>query len=262
MLTLTQDNFILNLFIAFLGGLITFFASCLLPLVPTYLAYLSGITTATVSSNTKDTNNTDKSLNSKNDSQKALFINSLLFTLGFILIFTLLGVSAASLGKFFALNRSLFQQIGGLILIILGLFILNIIKPTFLQKEHKIKLATTKFQKINSFLFGATFGFAWTPCIGPILAVILLWASQANTVFQGATLLFLYGIGLGLPFILIGLFFEYLVPKLKKASKFGYYLNKFAGLIVVITGTLLLLGVFEKVAGYILINTGLYYLGA
>lgn len=224
------DGSEVNLLIAFLGGTITFFASCLLPLVPTYLAYLSGIPLKEGVKNTK--------------SRDRILVNSVAFSLGFICVFVLLGAGASSIGILFATQRVFLQRLGGAFFIILGVFMLGIIKPGILMKERKIKLPKnlSKWRKLNSFLVGMFFGFAWTPCVGPVLAVILFWASQTNTVLQGTTLLFVYGLGLGLPFVLIGLLFDRLLPVLSESQKFGAVLNKIAGLIILVTGILLLVG--------------------
>jgi cytochrome c-type biogenesis protein len=126
----------------------------------------------------------------------------------------------------------------------------GLIKPLALFKELKIKLPSnpTKWQKVNSFLVGLTFGFAWTPCIGPVLAVILFWASQAETLFQGVALLFVYGIGLGVPFLVIALGFEQLAPKLVKAKAFGKALHLISGLVIILMGFLLITGNVDEMS--------------
>ena len=226
------DGSKVNLLIAFVGGLVTFFASCLLPLVPTYLAYLSGVTLS------------ENNPKSEKHLKKSIFINGLIFTIGFIFIFVLLGAGINTFGRVFAQNRRVIQTIGGFFFVVLGLFMTGLIKPLALFKELKIKLPSnpTKWQKVNSFLVGLTFGFAWTPCIGPVLAVILFWASQAETLFQGVALLFVYGIGLGVPFLVIALGFEQLAPKLVKAKAFGKALHLISGLVIILMGFLLITG--------------------
>ncbi|MCA9308328.1 sulfite exporter TauE/SafE family protein [candidate division WWE3 bacterium] len=219
------DGSQINLFIALIAGIITFFASCLLPLVPTYLAYLAGLST------TNDIKN------------KQVFINGVLFTLGFIIIFVLLGATANSLGRLLIEYKTLMQKLGGGMLIIMGLLMLEIYTPTFLYKERRLdaKSFRTKWQKVNSLLVGFTFGLAWTPCIGPVLAVILFWSSQTTSFLYGVSLLLAYGIGLGIPFIIIALFFEKLAPRLREFNRFGNVLQKVAGGIIIIMGILLIL---------------------
>jgi len=213
------DGSNVNLFVAFAGGVVTFFASCLLPLVPTYLAYLTG------------------------SAKKNTLLNSLFFTLGFISVFVLLGLTANIIGNFFSLNRGLIQKIGGVFLVFVGFFMLDIIKLPFLYKEKRFEFDAVfkRWKKARAFLFGVTFGFAWTPCVGPVLSVILLWASQADTAARGVLLLLVYGLGLGLPFILIGLFFDTVWKYVQKFSKFTVILNKLSAGLIILTGILLVL---------------------
>lgn len=233
------DGSEVNILIAFVGGFVTFFASCLLPLVPTYLAYLAGLSA---------------SLEDEKNLRKEIFINGLLFTLGFIAVFVLLGATANTLGRGLIAHRQTVQKLGGVLFIILGAFVLGIIKPAFLYKELKIKLPKnlTKIKEFNSFLVGTTFGFAWTPCIGPVLAVILFWASQAATVWKGVALLTAYGIGLGVPFLIIALGFEHLAPKLRRASKVGRITQYISGIIVILAGILLILGKLDVISIYLI----------
>lgn len=233
------DGSQVNLLVAFAGGVITFFASCLLPLVPTYLAYLAGIATSDTS------NSTEKKLY-----KRTVFLNGLIFTIGFILVFVLLGATANTVGRVFASYKPLMQKVGGVFFIVMGLFMLELIKPIFLYKERKIELPKnlTKWKKLNSLLVGMTFGLAWTPCIGPVLAVILFWASQAQSLVQGVSLLFVYGIGLGLPFVVVAFMFESIAPKLSKSTKFGHILQKVAAIVILVMGILLLFGKVEFIS--------------
>ncbi len=237
------DGSQVNLLIAFIGGVITFFASCLLPLVPTYIAYLSGIAT----SRTIDDSH-------KKVFKRDIFINGLIFTIGFIFVFVLLGATTNTLGRFLGIYKPLIRKLGGFLFIIMGLFMLNIIKPHFLYQERKLRLSVspTKFRKLNSFFVGLTFGFAWTPCIGPVLAVILFWAAQTETVWQGMSLLLAYGIGLGIPFLVVALFFEKISSKLVITKRLGRYLNLLAGIVILLIGALLILGKVELLSMWLL----------
>lgn len=220
------DGTHINFLIAFFAGVVTFFASCLLPLVPTYLSYLTGIALK------------------RNVHKSEVFINSLLFTLGFIFIFILMGATANVLGAFFAQSRETVQKIGGAFFIFVALFMLGFLKPAFLYKELRIDMVKhhVRIKKLNSLLMGLTFGFAWTPCIGPVLGVVLFWASQSATFASGMLLLLFYGLGIGIPFVLFGLLFEKLSPKLSAANRFGKMLNIIASVLILITGILLLNG--------------------
>ncbi|MFC1626706.1 cytochrome c biogenesis CcdA family protein [Patescibacteria group bacterium] len=239
MLPITFDGSQLNFFIAFIAGFITFFASCLLPLVPTYLAYLSGVT---ITSKIE--------IKEKIIFRKDIFIHGVIFTIGFILIFSLLGAGSNVIGRSIIVNRLLFQKIGGLFFIFLGLFLMDVIHPSFLYKEWRMNTSMnlSKLTYLNSLFVGITFGFAWTPCIGPVLGVILLWASQGESVAYGMLLLIFYGVGLGLPFLIIAAFFDYLSQYLKKTARFGLILQKGSGVFIVFVGILLILGKMEVIS--------------
>ncbi len=243
------DGSNVNFLVAFVAGVITFFASCLLPLVPTYLVFLAGIAT-----NAKKVDSSGRFL-----FKREIIKNSVLFTLGFIIVFVLLGATASAFGKYLSIHRNLIQAIGGIFFVIAGLFMLGFLKSDVLLKEHKADYSKyiTKLKWLNALIFGATFGFAWTPCIGPVLAVILFWASQAESAINGTLLLLAYGLGLGMPFIFVGVFFEVLSPKLSKASKFGFYLNKVASIVIILIGILLILGKVQIVSFFLLELFGL-----
>ena len=222
------DGSKINFLIAFVAGLITFFASCLLPLVPTYLAYLANLSGK-------------QEVVGKRLFQRHVLVNGIIFTIGFITVFILLGASASAIGGFLIKYSAIIKKVGGIFLILMGLGMLNILKTplSFLEKRIDLGIRFDHWAKIKSFLVGMTFGFAWTPCIGPVLAVILFWASQATYVSLGIWMLFAFGLGMGFPFIVIAAFFETLSPKLSHTQRFGFIINKIAGLIILIAGILL-----------------------
>lgn len=224
------DGSQVNLFIAFLGGIITFFASCLLPLVPTYLAYLAGIATS------KQEEEVDKSI-----FKRRVFVNGLIFTFGFIFIFVLLGATTQTLGVLLSQYKPLIRKISGVVFVLMGLFMLDVIKIQSLYQERKFQLPKSleKYKEFHSFIVGMAFGFAWTPCIGPVLAVILFWSAQTDTVWKGMSLLLSYGIGLGVPFVITALFFESISTKLVKTRKLGKILHDVSALIIIMMGILL-----------------------
>lgn len=230
------DGSQVNLLIAFFAGIITFFASCLLPLVPTYLAYLAGIATSK-----------EEEEIPKNILKRKIFINGVIFTLGFVFIFVLLGATTQTLGVLLNQYKPMIRQISGIVFIVMGLFMLDLIKIPQLYAERKIQLPKylEKYKFLHSFLVGMAFGFAWTPCIGPVLAVILFWSAQAETIWKGISLLLFYGIGLGTPFVFTALFFETISTKLIKTKKFGKKLHQIAALFIIMMGILLFLNKIE-----------------
>lgn len=254
---LTQFNTYLELFlsgqsvtflVAYVAGIVTFFASCLLPLVPTYLAYLSGV-----------------SLQSDKATTQRLYIFriALAFVTGFVFAFVVLGMTINQFGSPFVTWRPIIEKVAGLLFIFLGLFTLGFFRNSILIQERKpawkvffdrilgkkqvssIHLWIEDHAMVHAFLVGIGFAFGWTPCIGPVLAVILYWASQAQSTWHGGFLLFVYGLGLGTPFLLTALLFEKIVPVLKKSQKIGHYIMILSGIVIIISGILLLTGQFQ-----------------
>lgn len=178
---------------AFLAGVVSFISPCVLPLIPGYLSLVTKLSFDELT-DTKSTNLFQKVL-----------IPSVFFVLGFSFLFVILGVSATLLGAFFQQNKILLLKISGVIIIIFALFILEIIKIPQLYRDRHLQLETNNFSYLGTFLLGMAFGFGWTPCVGPILASILLYASTSEGAGEGAMLLFVYSLGLGLPFIITGL---------------------------------------------------------
>lgn len=228
-----------NLFIALLAGFVTFFASCLLPLVPTYLAYLSGI-----------------ALNNETVKNQRWHIvrMAMLFVLGFIGTFIVLGLSLHQLSSVIGQYRKVLNQLAGLFFVLMGFFMLGIFKHRLFSQERKVDIDGffENNRSIHAILTGIAFGFGWTPCIGPILAVILFWSAQAETLIKGFSLLLAYGIGLGIPFILVALAFERIVPLLKKYSKVSHIVNLVAGGIIILAGLLMISGRFQDLSLFIL----------
>ncbi len=233
------DGSSVNFGIAFIAGLVSFFAPCVFPLVPAYIGFFTGVAA------------TDEELKSK---RNEILKYSLIFVSGFLIVFLLLGLSATSLGHAFAVNRAVFAKIGGVVMVLLGMYLLGVFKNPAIYRELKIDLhkKLTKYQSVNAFIFGLTFGFAWTPCIGPVLAVILLWASQASSALVGTALLLAYGLGIGVPFILIGLFIDKIMPWIRKTAKIQQYVHTIAGALILIFGIMLLTNTLGYISAYLL----------
>lgn len=225
----------LNPLAAFAGGFTTFFASCLLPLVPTYLAYLMGSSTIT----------DEKTGRSK------LLKTSLVFVLGFSLTFIIFGLVLNRFAGLLLPYRWWLEKIGGLLFIVFGLQLLLPTTNSFLQREWRLPDISQKMSKwhyTHAFLFGVVFASGWTPCIGPMLAVILLWSAHQETLLQGAILLTSFSAGLGLPFLLTALAFEKVMPWWQRSKKVSSYVRIVAGGLVLINGVLLLTGVWQGMA--------------
>ena len=173
---------------------------------------------------------------------------------GFIVAFVLLGLTLQQFSFYLTSYREVLQQVAGLLFVLLGLVILGLVKPSFVTQEYRLPLQHLfiKYRLVHAFITGIAFAVSWTPCIGPVLAVILYWASQTATALEGTLLLVSFGIGIGLPFLLIAGAFEWLLPIIRKYQKVGYYLSILSAIIIILMGTLLLIGQFQQASGMML----------
>lgn len=230
----------LNLIIAYAAGLLTFFAGCLAPIAPVYVGYLAG--------------SVPEGLDVKH---KAVFTkNALVFTSGFLSIFLLLGFTVNTFARSLTVYRPILEKIGGLFLVVFGLFFAKLISIPFLEKTYQARFRGTPGKTSGSFLLGATFGFAWTPCVGPVLAAILFWAGSQSTFAEAIPLLLLFSLGLGTPFILLGLAFDKFLPLLKKFNTYAPAINKISGILLVIFGILIFTGKFSVISSFLLQKLG------
>jgi len=178
---------------AFLAGVVSFLSPCVLPLIPGYISLVSKLSFEELSGCTPESK------------VRKILIPSIFFVLGFSAVFVMLGASASYIGSFIQQNKILLLKISGIIIILFGLFSMDVIKIPQLYRERRLNLPHHKLGLIGTFFLGIAFGFGWTPCVGPILASILLYASTAEATGKGAALLLVYSAGLGLPFLLTGL---------------------------------------------------------
>lgn len=228
----------ISIFVAFSAGLISFLAPCILPLIPSYMAFITGVSIEELSSQ-----------ESLRQVRKKVVFNSLAFILGFSVIFIALGASATFIGKFLAENIRWLEIVGGVIVIILGLYFIGILRLGFLDREKSIRLKKKPLGYFGTGLVGMAFGAGWTPCVGPILGGVLTMAATTQNLFKGILLLVFYSLGLGIPFFISGIilhrFFEYfkVIRKYFKAIKIA------GGVLLIAIGVMLILGYFSAVAG-------------
>ena len=224
-----------ELFIALGAGLISFLSPCVLPLIPGYISFISG-----------------QSLNELIESKKVNLIPLVLFSLGFSFVFISFGAAASALGKILLQNSNYLRIVAGTIIIIFSLQLLGIINIGFLNYEKKYY--TKKSTKpLFVFIVGMAFGFGWTPCIGPILGSILALASTEENISRGILLLSFYSLGLAIPFILSGFLIQKLLLFSKNFKKNINIVLKFGGIILLITGVLILTNQLQ-VLGYYILN--------
>ena len=217
---------LVQIFAIFLEGIISFFSPCVIPLIPLYMGYLA--------TNAKEIDENGNVTYKK----KIVLIYTLFFILGISMSFFILGLSFTGLGLFFKDNRKIFLEIGGIIIVILGLFQLGIIKVDFLNKEKKLKINfnPNKISKKTAFLMGFLFSFAWTPCVGPALSSTLIMASTASTALIGNLFVLVYAIGFLLPFIILGLFTTKVLNIIKRKQNILNYIVKIGAIIIIVMG--------------------------
>jgi len=220
--------------VAFTAGLLVFLSPCILPLIPAYLSYLTG-----VSFNESSSDNTKKR---KRQIMILTIFHALSFIIGFSIVFVALGASLTLLGSLLYEYQPIIKKVGGILIIFFSLMIMGVIKLPFLQKEAKFSYKRESVSFISSFIVGAVFAAAWTPCVGPILGSILVYASSTASIKTGIKLLTVFSIGLAIPFFLAALAMNSLLAYIEKVKKYLRVINVVAGSILLIFGVLLIFG--------------------
>ncbi|MFW5972302.1 MAG: cytochrome c biogenesis CcdA family protein [Bacillota bacterium] len=213
----------ISILVAFSAGLFSFLSPCVLPLIPSYLSLLMG-------EFAKQDTAQDK---------KQIIIPAIIFIFGFTSVFIILGLSASYLGQVILKNLNLLQKISGVVVIILGLHLTGILKFKFLYREKGLNKFKAGNKYLRALIMGFSLALAWTPCIGPILSSILIYASTSDTIFQGGILLLFYSIGFAIPFLLTAVFLEWTLPKLKKINPYLPIIQKISGVFLIVLGILI-----------------------
>ncbi len=228
----------LSIFIAFTAGLLSFVSPCVLPLIPSYLTYITGVSF-------------DELVEAREKSiRRQTLIHSLLFILGFTLVFTALGASATYIGNFFQQNQGLIRKIGGVVVVVLGIHITGIVKLRFLEQEKRLELKNRPIGYLGSVLVGVAFAAGWTPCIGPILASILLYASTSQKMMDGIVLLVSYSLGLGVPFLVSALAFNSFLAYFARLNRYLRVISIISGIFLIIIGIMLFFNLFAVLSQY------------
>ncbi len=223
--------------VAFGAGFLTFLSPCLLPIIPSFIAYITGISLGDMSDPGKIAS-----------AKRSAMVHSLLFILGFSVIFILLGLTATFIGKALFRYQKAIQIGGGLLIILFGFYLMGILKLDFLGKEAKIRVHTGPASYFGSFLVGVTFAAAWTPCAGPILGSILLLAGTKTSITEGAKLLSAYSLGIAVPFFLTALLINTFVAHLNKIKRFISMVNIISGAFLVAVGILIMTNYLNVIA--------------
>ncbi|PIR74703.1 MAG: cytochrome C biogenesis protein [Candidatus Magasanikbacteria bacterium CG10_big_fil_rev_8_21_14_0_10_47_10] len=219
---------------AFFAGMLTFLAPCTFPLVPGYLGFIGGVSA-------NDLKDPEKS----GLARKKIFFNGLMYVIGFSAVFMLLGSIFGAAGSFLGQYRLILGRIGGLFVIFFGLYLMHAFQLPlfrFLNSQHRFNVANKLVpgKASSSFIFGATFAFGWTPCVGPVLGSVLILASTSSTAVQGALLLFMFSLGLAVPFLLLAGAMGHATKYMKKLNKYLNSISFVGGLFLLFLGFLLL----------------------
>jgi len=227
---------LLNLIIAFGAGLISFLSPCVLPLIPGYISYISG-----------------ESLGDIVEKQKKILLKTILFSLGFSLVFISFGATASFVGNLLLEYSNSLRIVAGLVIIIFSLQLIGILNLNFLNKEKRIYTKNYSNNLFFPLMVGAAFGFGWTPCIGPVLGSILALAATESSIGKGILLLSFYSLGLAIPFVLSGYGISKFLEFSKNFKKNIRLISISGGIILLITGVLILTNKLQ-IIGYFLLE--------
>jgi len=224
----------IGLFVAFGAGLLSFLSPCVLPLIPSYVTFITGLSFDDVTSR-----------------KRVALVHGLLFVLGFSLIFLALGATATAIGRVMFSQRDLITKVGGGIIIVFGLYLVGILNIGFFTQERRVHLADKPVGYLGTVLVGVAFGAGWTPCIGPILGSILIYASSEADLPKGLALLTAYSLGLAIPFILSALAVDRFMSFFQKFKKQMLWMQRAAGALMIVVGILMITNQFTIFASWL-----------
>ncbi|MEW6376987.1 MAG: cytochrome c biogenesis protein CcdA [Thermodesulfobacteriota bacterium] len=230
--------------IAFSAGVLSFVSPCVLPLIPSYLTYITGVSFKEL---------TDEE--SRTKLRWATVSHSLLFIIGFSTVFILMGASASYLGQLLARYQYWIMKGGGVLIIILGIHFTGILTLPFLQMEKRFELRKKPLGYVGSFMVGIIFAAGWTPCIGPILSTILIYASASQSFTTGIWLLAVYSMGLAVPFFFSSLAFNTFLSAFDRIKRYMRMITIVSGLFLIAIGILFLTDTFREINAYFNILT-------
>jgi len=220
--------------VAFAAGLLSFLSPCVLPLIPSYVGFLTGLTVEEMQRR-----------------RGAALLHAAWFVAGFSFIFMALGASASALGNLLLHYQVWLGRVGGVLVLLFGLYLLGVLRPAFLMRERKIEFASKPIGYVGSALVGMTFGAAWTPCIGPILGGILTLAAARGSVWQGTILLGVYALGLAVPFLITAFALDRFLAWFQRFRPYIVWVDRVAGALLVLLGVLLVTDRFTLLASWL-----------
>lgn len=229
-----------GLLASFGAGLLSFLSPCILPLVPAYLCFLAGTSPEALA------------VPASRGQTVRIVVRAAAFVIGFSCVFILLGASASAAGQLVSEHLTLLSRIAGAVIVLLGLHMIGLLRLTVLMREARFDLASRPAGLVGAFVVGLAFGFGWTPCVGPVLASILLLSGTSDTVGEGVTLLAAYAAGIGVPFLAAAAFSGPVLRGLGRMKRLLPVVEKIMGLALVVTGLLVFSGLMPAVGNWLL----------
>lgn len=240
----------ISLVAAFSAGLLSFVSPCVLPLVPSYISYITGLSIEQL---------TDATVRSK--FKKSIIVNALLFIAGFTTVFVSFGASASFIGQALITYQDHIRRIGGVLIIVFGLYLLGVLNISFLKMEHRFQFRSRPVGYVGSFLIGVAFAAGWTPCVGPVLGTILLYASTTDSMMNGVLLLTSYSLGLGLPLFLTALGVDRFLAYFKQARLYLWGVSTVSGVLLIIVGVMIYANTLTMITSFLEQHGVGWYLG-
>ncbi len=226
---------------AFFAGMLSFASPCVLPLVPAYLSFLAGVTFADVSAAQR-----------RPEIARRVMTAALAFVFGFATVFIVLGATATTLGRFLSSHLDVLDVASGILIVLFGLHYTGLVKIRLFNFEKRFDHSRVGGGAIGAYAIGLSFGFGWTPCVGPVLATILTFAANASSVWRGAALLAVYSAGIGVPFLLAAAFVGPFLRVAARLQRRMRWIEISLGTMMIVTGVLVTLGSLANVSGWLL----------
>ncbi len=230
----------ISLFAAFTAGFLSFVSPCVLPLVPSYVSYITGLSIEQLSS-----------AETRHRFRGAIMVNSLLFIAGFSCVFIAFGASASLAGQLLITYQDYLRKIGGVLIVLFGLYLLGVLNLNFLLREKRFQFSSRPAGYVGSFLIGVAFAAGWTPCVGPILGTILLYASTTDGLLDGVALLTSYSLGLGLPLFATAMGVDRFLVYFKQVRSYLWGVSAVSGALLVVVGVLVYANSLTMITGFL-----------
>jgi len=229
-----MESVSLGVLISFTAGLLSFLSPCVLPLIPSYVTFVTGL-----------------SLEDVQHSRKTALVHALLFVVGFSLIFLALGATATAVGRLLLLNRRWISRIGGVLVVLLGIYLVGAFNMRFLARERRFHITDKPLGYFGSVFVGIAFGAGWSPCIGPILGGILTYTATQAELRRGLVLLGAYSLGLAIPFLIAAVAVERFIGVFQRYRSKLIWVDRFAGVLLIIVGVLMMTNYMTVLTGYL-----------